>query len=750
MPERSNGMRTRSVFLIRSEHPGSREKKRLLSIITLSLFFLAYFSPLSFPSEKVRLSPENEGSRERFNLLVITIDTLRADRLSCYNPGQAKTPNIDTLADEGVVFTRAFAHTSTTLASHTNILLGTTPLYHGIHDNLNFKVRDEDLTLAEHLKQGGYATGAFLGAFPLDSRFGLSQGFDTYDDGDFWSAGSGDAVSAERPAGVVVDRALDWLDGRDSPWFAWVHCFDPHHPYEPPEPFRAEYKDIPYNGEVAYVDHEIGRLFAYLKNNRLQENTIIVFTADHGESLGEHGEETHGCFAYNSTIWIPLIINVPGSKHRIVRQEVSHIDIFPTVCDVLKFEKPAILQGTSLIPCMEGKKLEGRTIYFESLSPYYNFGWAPIRGIIQDGQKFIDSPIPELYDLEKDFDESNDMALKSNLDAFREMLDQVIQSQESSESLEAEKGLDKDTLEKLKSLGYVGNFPGERKRKFSIEDDAKVLLPYHYKSEKALELKDEGKVREGIEMLKEVITEKKNVAKAYSNLAAIYSSLGRLDDAIQVLGMGLEFIPESYTIFSGYMGYLSEAQRWDDMISFFNGATFRQLDFDPYVWDLAGQAYLHKGDIEEALSFCEKAVAIDENYAVAFSNLGIIHIKFFDLTRNSEELSKAFLNYEKALELDPRNCSAHQGLGLLHMYRGNNSKAIYHLEFALQLQPDMHHVFYNLGIANLRYGNMDRALFYFNEFKNSPSYSVFSTQEKEILERNIAECKDRLENKAPV
>ncbi len=744
LPERSDSKKAITVFSVLNTLPRPRGRNRLLLFLILSLFILPTFSFLSFPSEKIRMSSANGISGDKLNLLLITIDTLRADRLSCYNPEQLKTPNIDTLAAQGVLFTRAFAHTSTTLASHTNILLGMTPLHHGVHDNLNFKVREEYLTLAEHLKQDGYSTGAFLGAFPLDSRFGLSQGFDTYDDGDFWSTGSPDAVSAERPAGIVVDKALEWLDRCGSPWFLWVHCFDPHHPYEPPEPFRTEYKDVPYNGEVAYVDHELGRLFAYLRENRLEKNTLIVFTGDHGESLGQHGEKTHGCFAYNSTIWIPLLISMSGLKPQVVHQYVSHIDLFPTVCDILKIEKPPILQGISLLPCAQGKKLKKRTIYFESLSPYYNFGWAPIRGIIQDKQKFIDSPIPELYDLEKDFDETNNMAPKNKLDAFQKMLSQVIQSQESSDSLKAEKAVDKESLEKLKSLGYVGSYPGERKKKFSTEDDAKILLPYHYKSEEAFELKNEGKLREGVQLLKEVITEKKNVSKAYTNLASIYGSQGRLDDAIQVLGMGFEFIPESYMIFSGYMGYLYEAGRWNEIILVFEGLSFKQLDFDPYIWDLVGQAYLQIGDFQNALVFCERAVSIDKKYSIAYSNLGNIHYKLFELKTNPEELSKAFQNYKKALELDPKIGPAHDGLGLIYMYKGNYDESIRHLEIALQHQPKMYHTLFNLGMAHLRNGNRSEAFFYLNQFKKTPSFITLSPIERERLERYIEECIDRL------
>ena len=705
---------------------------------SLSLLFVVVLIFSSPPP----LSANGTQKETRKNVLLVTIDTLRTDRLSCYNPEQLKTPNIDTLAAKSVVFTRAFAHTSTTLPSHTNILLGMTPLYHGVHDNLNFKVREEYLTLAEHLKQDGYSTGAFVGAFPLDSKFGLSQGFDTYDDGDFWSTSSGKAVSAERPAGVVVDKALEWLNRCSSPWFLWVHCFDPHDPYDPPEPFRTEYKDAPYNGEVAYVDHELGKLFAYLRKNRLEENTLIVFTGDHGESLGQHGEMTHGCFAYNSTIWIPLIISIPGVKPQVVHQDVSHIDLFPTVCDILKIEKPPILQGSSLMPCIKGKKLKRRTIYFESLSPYYNFGWAPIRGIIQDKHKFIDSPIPELYDLEKDFDETKNMAQKSKLNAYKKKLSQIIQIQESSESLKAEKGVDKDTLEKLKSLGYIGSYPGERKQKFSTEDDAKVLLPYHYKSEEALKLWDEGKAREGIQLLKEVITEKKTVSKAYSNLALIYRSQGKLNDAIQVLGMGLEFIPESYMIFSGYVGYLSEAGRWNEIISVFERMSFKQFEFDPVIWDLVGQAYLQIGDFGKALLFCEKAVAIDDKYSVSYSNLGMIHLKVFNRTTNPEELPKAFVNYKKAIDLDPKISAAHAGIGHVYLYEQDYDKAIQHLTTALKLQPDINHALYNLGVAYLNKGNKSKALFYFNKFKYSPSYPNLPAKQKMKLEIYIKECQD--------
>ena len=389
------------------------------------------------------------------NFLLITIDTLRADRLSCYSTEHLETPNIDSLGEKGVLFTKAFAHTSTTLPSHANILLGTVPLNHGVHDNSNFVVEKEFLTLAGHLKSFGYSTGAFVGAYPLDSRFGLTQGFDVYDD-DYGSQNFQEPSYVERRAEVVIDSALKWQERQESPWFLWVHCFDPHFPYESPEPFRTQYKETPYNGEVAYVDSILGKLFDYLKENNFFSDTMIIVTGDHGESLGEHGEITHGYFAYNSTIWIPLIIYIPGVKNGHVEQIVSHIDIFPTVCDVLRIEKPSFLQGISLLPAIQGKKLPKRSIYFESMYPYYSRAWGPIRGIISGDEKYIDSPIPELYDLDKDFDELKNLAETKSLENYKKQLARIIKDQ-SFHGVEpgVRKKIDRKSLEKLKSLGYI-------------------------------------------------------------------------------------------------------------------------------------------------------------------------------------------------------------------------------------------------------------------------------------------------------
>lgn len=431
------------------------------------------------------------------NILLITIDTLRADRLSCYGNSSFKTPNIDSLAEKGFLYSRAFAHNSLTLPSHTNILLGTTPLYHGIHDNSNFVVKDNFLTLAEHLKNFGYSTGAFIGGSPLDSKFGLDQGFDVYDD-DLAPMDSTGLTSAERKAETVMEKALQWMKNQSSQWFTWIHLFDPHYAYEPPEPFLSRFQNTPYDGEVAYIDYTLGRLFNHIEENNLSNNTLIIFTSDHGESLGDHGEDTHGIFAYNSTLWVPLIISIPGIKPKEIDQIVSHIDIFPTVCDVLGVDNPQILQGLSLLPTTKGKKLPKREIYFESLQPYYSLNWAPLRGYIRQKDKFFDSPIPELYDLDFDFDEENNLVTSTNFEDYKQTLEQLILLQSNPKKINARNRIDNSTLAKLKSLGYVGNPMNVQKETFSRKDDIKTLYPIYKRVIKAYKLKDTGQIQEGL------------------------------------------------------------------------------------------------------------------------------------------------------------------------------------------------------------------------------------------------------------
>lgn len=673
------------------------------------------------------------------NLLLITIDTLRADRLSCYDSRFVQTPNIDSLAQKGTLFFRAFANTPTTLPSHASILLGITPLHHGVHDNYNFVVHEELLSLAEHLKNFGYSTGAIIGAHPLDSRFGLDQGFDTYND-EYDTLSSQKFAHGERRADEVTREAIEWLEGREFPWFLWAHFFDPHDPYEPPEPFQTEYKDCLYDGEVAVVDAELGKLLDSMKTKNLLQNTVIVLTSDHGESLEEHGEKTHGYFAYNSTIWIPLIITVPDGSQRRVEQYVSHIDIFPTACDLLKIPKPSFLQGISLLPALQGKKLPERLLYFESLYPHYSRGWAPLQGYMDSKEKFIASPIPELYDLGQDFQETTNIAGERNLESYRTKLNEILKDQPLPEEKSLRKKVDRESLEKLRSLGYISEPYVSTKKTFGPQDDIKTLLPYHRKAEQALSLHNNGKVGAGIQLLKEILLQRKDIDVAYIYLAGIYDATGKSSEALGVLQMGLHNLPSSYRILTPYVELLLKEGHHSEVIKVIASKHLLPMEHDSEIWIALAHACRKEGDLDGAIAAYEKAQMIDDEYVLIYSSLGETHYSRYLQTKDRSAYSKSIANFKRAIELDPAHAAAYSGLGDAYGQAGDLIGAISHWEKSLALNPEQYILMFNLGLAHFNSGSTAKALEYFNRLKEK-HYSQLSPKQQQTLEELIQKCK---------
>ncbi len=709
----------------------------MINVIRFPATVLILIAGLSIPASAA--SGTMAGPKEgRSNLLLITIDTLRADRLGCYGGRGVRTPTIDALASRGVLFERAFAHTPLTLPSHANILLGTTPPFHGIHDNSGFIVRAELLTLAEWLKSRGYETGAFVGAFPLDSRFGLTQGFDVYDD-DYGSQGRDEFLFVERNAEVVVDRTMSWLKDRKAPWFAWVHCFDPHQPYRPPEPFGSQYKDNAYDGEVAYVDYALGKLMDFLKANGFDSDTTIVLTADHGESLGEHGEMTHGYFAYNATLHVPLIIASPGLKPGRAAGNASHIDIFPTVCNALRLPKPAGLQGVSLWAAAQGKANPVLPIYFEALTAYYNRGWAPLRGYIEGNMKFMDSPIPELYDLENDFFEQNDLAGAEGLDAYKKVFDGLMKALSSEGGAGAARKVDRDTSEKLKSLGYLASFQVPQKRTFTAADDLKTLLPFQNLWGQAMRAYYGGKLDEALGMLREIIARRMDFDLAYIYLADLYKEKGLMNDAVNVLLEAYKHNPQSFRIMTSYGIALIDKGRNDDALEVLTKA-LGIVDFDPEVWNYVGVAHWNKGELEEALKAYEKALAIDKNYAIVFNNLGSLHVSEFLKGNRPGSLAQALASFRRAIELDPKYASAYNGLGAAMKMIGDADGAVAAWTKAVDLKPDFPYPLYNLGLTLLTRGDKARALIYFTRYKEG-NYASLPLADRQKLDALILQCR---------
>ena len=349
------------------------------------------------PADRVLGSP---GALRGANVLLITIDTLRQDRVGAYGNRNGLTPTIDRLAAGGIRYAHAFSPVPLTLPAHASILTGLLPRRHGIHSNTRFRLDEHVPTLASMLKRAGYRTGAFVGAFVLDGRFGLNRGFDEYDD----RLPRGERASfhfAERRAAEVVTAAGNWIlsssaAAAGTPWFAWVHLFDPHAPYDAPVEYRTGRS--PYDAEVAYTDAMLGQFLTRLDAMHALTPTLIVLTADHGESLGDHGEMTHGLFAYDSTLAVPLIVNAPSIAPAVIDAPVSHPDLTPTILDLLGLAPPGSVDGQSLVR----SPAPDRPLYFEALDASLTRGWAPLRGIIQGGWKYIDLPDAELYDLRTD------------------------------------------------------------------------------------------------------------------------------------------------------------------------------------------------------------------------------------------------------------------------------------------------------------------------------------------------------------
>jgi len=686
----------------------------------------------------ISLNSLDGTGRGSFNLLLVTIDTLRPDRLSCYGGKYLQTPQIDSLANRGVIFSRAFAHNPMTLPSHANILLGTTALYHGVHENSKSKVAEEFLTLAELLKGYGYSTGAFVGAFPLDSRFGLNQGFDVYDDY-YPSRPSQDFTYAERNAGKVIEAALSWLRLQGSRWFAWVHLWDPHAPYAPPEPFRSEFKDDPYSGEVAYVDSELGKLLDYLGRAGLMEKALVIITGDHGESLGEHGELTHSYFAYNSTLWVPLVIEGPGIKSGRVEECASHLDIFPTVCDILGIKKPMFLQGISLVPLMKGKGISKRKIYFESLDAYYNRGWAPLRGFIDGKEKFIESPIPEFYDLEKDFGEERNLASGKDLGKCRRELEGIEKEYSGNLSGKSAQKIGREAQAKLRSLGYIASPFVQIKEGYGVEDDLKILLPFQKKMEQAIILNEGGQPVSGIKLLNELIAQKKNFVEAYTYLSHIYRSQGRDEEAIKVMEEGYATNPKNFIIVSGYGLLLVKEGELDRAIEVLQEA-LSLFDSDPQVWNQLGVAYWRKGVYQKALECYQKALALDDSDALVFSNLGALYLSLFMQGKKDEDLIRSVDYFERAVKLDSSLALAFRGLGVAQKLAGKVDKAMLAWQNSLELNPQDDFSVYNLGVAYLAKGNKAKALECFQKYLSLKNNKLSPSERREV-EALIEKCK---------
>jgi arylsulfatase A-like enzyme/Flp pilus assembly protein TadD len=592
------------------------------------------------------------------NVLLITIDTLRYDRVGILCDEYVKTPNLDDFAREGIIFTRAYAHDPLTRPSHANIMTGTTPLYHGVVDNPGYTLEKRFLTLAEYLKEKKYQTAAFVSAVVLDSRGGFAQGFDLYND-DNGEQPFGGFVEVERRADTVTQLSQQWISGQKDKWFCWVHIFDPHDPYEPPEPFKQQYPDDPYSGEVAFVDVQIGHLLDFLRESGQFEKTIIIVVSDHGEALGEKNERTHGFFAYNNTLHIPLFIYYPGVKPGLVNENVCHADIFPTVCDLLGLTCPPHIQGESLLPVIAGRERQRKMIFFESMAPNNGMDAAPLTGFIQGGTKFIDLPIKEVYDLEADVNEENNLAATADIPQLLSSLETLKKNLKGKGTKQDLEGKNAEILPYLRSLGYVAGQPAKKKA-YGPGDDPKSLHPLIIQLRRAIEEAESGQLESAVNKIRTVIRIRPTYVSAHTALSKIYYGHGKMDEAIAALRDGLVKNPDN-TILIGTLGImLVLAKQYDEGISVLDQCT-RKAKFNPEYFNYLGLAYMNVGEFDSAREKFKQALEIDPTLVASYNNLGYLYLMLYIKTKEKRHLDSSITNFDKALAFDPDRPSVLKG-----------------------------------------------------------------------------------------
>jgi arylsulfatase A-like enzyme/cytochrome c-type biogenesis protein CcmH/NrfG len=664
------------------------------------------------------------------NVLLITIDTLRADALGAYG-GRAATPNIDRLAAGGARFTFAHAHAVVTLPSHASILTGRLPYEHGIRDNSGYRLPAKSETLATRLKSAGYATGAFVGGFPLVKRFGLAAGFDAYDDQ--ISEMRADAVFTmpERPANAVVTRTLQWIGQQQGRFLAWVHLFDPHAPYRPPEEFLARYRDRPYDGEVAWVDHALGPLFERLA--ALDRPTLVVLTSDHGESLGEHGEMTHGMFAYEPTLRVPFVVTRVGRAVRVSRGivsdvPVSHVDIMPTILDLVSVSSTGQALGRSLRHVIrEGN--DDRSSYFESMTHNLVRGWAPLRGVLVGREKYIDQPIVELYDLATDFDERRNRA---STEAERtRLLANVLESFNAAPP--GRPGRESaDVTARLRSLGYVSGSVAP-KTVYTEADDLKNLVAVDRDLHEASELYQSGRIADAIARLRSVIARRPDTADAYITLAHAYWETGRPTEAIATLENALSQGAPDRDVRIRLALYLADS----------GGDAGKALGLleglppdDVEVLNARGVAYGSAGRYHEAFASFEQILTLEPTNALARQNVAsMVLARALNPSLSAGDRLKGLRNAEgharRAIELDPALAKAHTTLGVVLARTERKAEAIDSWKRAVGLDGTEFDALYNLVIVLAQSGRDGEARAYAHQFVASAPPASDSSIRKE-------------------
>ena len=669
------------------------------------------------------------------NVVFVTLDTIRADRIGAYGYARAETPNLDALAGRGTLFREAYAHVPLTLPSHASLMTALLPTRHGVRDNGTFVVPREPAVLAERFHAAGYATGAFVSAFVLDSRFGLARGFDRYDDGVPGEEASRTGDPSERSvrAEVTVGRALEWANASVTrPRFLWIHLYDPHAPYDAPEPFAGRHRDDPYDAEIAYTDAQVGRLLQGIGATGSREPWLVVVVGDHGEGLGDHEEMTHGYFVYGNTQRVPLMFSLPGHvpTGRTVEGVVRAVDVAPTVLELAGLPPLARADGRSLIPLIAGRTQDDAgPAYLESFHPRIWWGAQELLALRSGRWLFVEAPRPELYDVTADPAERVNLATARPRDL--EALTTLLKEYARPGAATAPRAqLDPAAEARLRSLGYLGSGQMDPRPGTALPD-AKDNGPLLAAVSRGQDLAAAGRHEEALTHFREALrTNPRSIAanlrvaetllalarhdeaftafgdvaaSGFANESAYLGMLkarigqGRVKDALAVAQSGLEAVPESAALEVQRGELFLRLDRPADAEAAFRRALTRANEDEAAQWGLAGalaRLGRHRDSVDVLLGLAERSPSSLQARAAAEAIE-----RWGDERLEAGAAADAQRAYEAALATGRRSIQLHLNLGLatFRATGSNPSKTLAVLDRGLGHFPDSADLLYRRG-----------------------------------------------------
>lgn len=633
-------------------------------------------------------------------VILISVDTLRADHLSCYQTGRRPTPHIDALAKNGTLFSQISSPFPLTLPSHVALFTSTYPFANRVEDN-GVPLAPSAVTLATVLKSAGYKTGAFVGSFVLDRRFGLNRGFDVYDGPlDVHNKTSYGAIERKRPGGEVAGAAMHWLERNSSePFFVFLHLYDLHLPYDRPQDPSLRHGETGYEAELEYEDRVVGDFLAFLDHRQLLKKTLIVFTSDHGEGLGEHGESTHGYFIYQSTLHVPLIIQWPTGSKRPPQNRIdgpaSLLDVAPTILDAVGVARPPEMQGRSLIAGDVA-----REIYSESVYARNHFGCAVLRSLRAGDYKYIDAPKPELYDLSKDPKEERNLydQQKPRAAALHKRIVAVRSSFPSGRASNPPMATP-ETVKILRSLGYLSGSSSSSLRESQVDPKDRIVDFERYFS--ALSLAAAGKLAESDTTLRNLRDKLPDVEDIKLSVAFNLERRGENEQAAHEFKRVIEQDPSNASAHFELGSCYFRLRQYTDAIRQFEAALALQPWFTR-ADEAVAEIYIQEKAYTQARAHLNHILSIDPTSYTANYNLGIMAA----MAKNWSEAEQRML---RALHADPGSAEAHTTLGSLYLQRGALERASHEFQEAIRLQPNFAAAHYNLGLVYQKQGKTEEA-----------------------------------------